>query len=190
MTQTLEMIAEAIEKSSQPGWVEYLAIGISLISVVVSGIAILFAVRVADKQNKIALFEKRYGAYWVLSTCIAFGENLRKIDPGDPNADITVYNMFVEYFAKEINGEVNFNGDIDYLLTYIRNSLGKSILLFKLEQKEKIIISQCAQALPAVIRSDFGSTDWCNNAISFSNLTEDLNRNTITKIAKQLKLSE
>lgn len=75
MQQTLGMIAEAIEKASQPGWLEYLAIGISLVSVVVSGVAIIFSVRVADKQNKIALFEKRYGAYWVLSTCIAFGKN-------------------------------------------------------------------------------------------------------------------
>ena len=98
VTQTLEMIAEVIEKSSQPGWVEYLAIGISLISVVVSGIAILFAVRVADKQNKIALFEKRYeiymqyAEYYALAVEIGFAENRGEIQRVWLDIDRSIWN--------------------------------------------------------------------------------------------------
>lgn len=53
MTQALEMIAEVIEKSSQPGWIEYLAIVISVVSVLVSVIAIVVAVQVPKQISVI-----------------------------------------------------------------------------------------------------------------------------------------
>lgn len=76
MIQAFQTIADNIQAVSQPGWVEYLTIGISLVSVVVSGIAIWFAIRVADKQNKIALFEKRYAVYDTLLHCITFSNGI------------------------------------------------------------------------------------------------------------------
>lgn len=73
MIQALQTIADNIQAASQPGWVECLSILISLVSVVVSGIAIWFAIRVpkqiADRQDKIALFEKRFECFQLFKQC-------------------------------------------------------------------------------------------------------------------------
>lgn len=73
MIQTLKTIADNIQAASQPGWVECLSILISLVSVVVSGIAIWFAIRVpkqiADRQDKISLFEKRFECFQLFKQC-------------------------------------------------------------------------------------------------------------------------
>lgn len=98
ITQTLEKIAEVIEKTSQPGLVEYLAIVISAISVVVSGIAILFAIRVADKQNKISLFEKRYEIYkqcvkyYALAIQVGVAKNRAEIQRAWLDIDRSIWN--------------------------------------------------------------------------------------------------
>lgn len=111
MKQTLEMIAEAIEKSSQPGWLEYLAIGISLISVVVSGVAIIFAVRVADKQNKITLFEKRYELYmrymeyYALAVEIGHAENRAEIQRAWLDIDRSIWDETLIDDRKKISSQ-------------------------------------------------------------------------------------
>lgn len=83
MTQALQIIADNIQAASQPGWVECLSIVISSISVVVSGIAIWFAIRVpkqiAEEQNKISLFEKRLQCYNALKTVIEFSKILKSM---------------------------------------------------------------------------------------------------------------
>lgn len=83
MIQALQTIADNIQAASQPGWVECLSIVISSISVVVSGIAIWFAIRVpkqiAEEQNKISLFEKRLQCYNALKTVIEFSRILESV---------------------------------------------------------------------------------------------------------------
>lgn len=55
---------------------------LEIISIVISGVALIFAIfvpiRIADKQNKIALFEKRFEAYSNLLKLKAFSELLKK----------------------------------------------------------------------------------------------------------------
>lgn len=80
MIQAIQTIADNIQAASQPGLIEYLSIGISLVSVLVSGVAIWFAIRVADKQNKIALFEKRTECYHELKKHLIFAKMSIKLD--------------------------------------------------------------------------------------------------------------
>lgn len=82
MIQAIQTIADNIQAASQPGWVEYVSIGISFFSVLLSVLAIIFAARVpkiiADRQDKISLFEKRYYAYSSLLTIQSFAHSLDK----------------------------------------------------------------------------------------------------------------
>lgn len=82
MIQALQTIADNIQAASQPGWVEYLTVGISFLGVLFSVVAIIFAARVpkiiADRQDKISLFEKRYYAYSSLLTVQSFARTLDK----------------------------------------------------------------------------------------------------------------
>lgn len=59
--------------------------------------AVWFAIRVADKQNKIALFEKRYAVYDILLHCISFSNSIR--DNSD-NSDISsIRSLFIVSFS-------------------------------------------------------------------------------------------
>lgn len=64
-------------------WVAIDAVG-GLASAVISGVAIWFAVfvpkRIAQEQNKIALFEKRFSSYSVFLKYTSFAEAIRQID--------------------------------------------------------------------------------------------------------------
>lgn len=78
MIQALQTIADNIQATSQPGVIEYLSICISLVSVLVSGVAIWFAVQVpqkiANRQDKIALYEKRITAFHAMEELKKFSE--------------------------------------------------------------------------------------------------------------------
>ena len=57
------MQSELVQALAQPEFIDWLAVILSAFSMAISGAAIWFAIRVANKQNKIALFEKRYELY-------------------------------------------------------------------------------------------------------------------------------
>ena len=62
-------------------------------AVLASGLSICFAIsvpyKIANSQNKIALFEKRYSVYMQLQKCVMYGEilnfNIGNIGPGTIN---------------------------------------------------------------------------------------------------------
>lgn len=101
MIQTLQTIADNIQAASQPGVIEYLSIVISFISVVVSGFAIWFAVQVpnkiAEEQNRIAIFEKRYSVYREIYRCHTFGFIAQFTENSDE-----VRKAFLTSFEKEV----------------------------------------------------------------------------------------
>lgn len=64
----------------------------SFLSIIVSGIAIYFAIQVpkkiAKEQNKIELFEKRYELFLLIVQCIQYAEDLKLHLKTDENFDI------------------------------------------------------------------------------------------------------
>ena len=60
------------------GFAAWIGVGVSILSAAASVAAIWFAVRVADKQNKIALFEKRYELYDIAISCRLFAAMLER----------------------------------------------------------------------------------------------------------------
>lgn len=74
LVQTLKSVTESINALAQPRFIDWLAIAVSFISVVLSGVAIWFAVhvpkKIANRQDKIALFDKRYDCFQFFQCCI------------------------------------------------------------------------------------------------------------------------
>lgn len=99
MLQALQTIADDIQAASQPGWVEYVSIFISLVSVVVSGFAIWFAIevpqKIAEKQNNIALFEKRYEILCLYNSCRTFANILKDMEESEDQTDIKLLFLIV-----------------------------------------------------------------------------------------------
>lgn len=52
---------------------------IAMVSAFASFAAVWYAIKIADKQNKIALFEKQYKVYKVVKNCSTFAEKIRNI---------------------------------------------------------------------------------------------------------------
>lgn len=91
LVQAINSITESINALAQPRFIDWLAVILSFFSVVLSGTAIWFAVQVpkkiADRQDKISLFEKRYHAYSSLLTIRTFSQTVNKdfFKPGVPD---------------------------------------------------------------------------------------------------------
>lgn len=77
LIQVISGITESINALAQPRLIDWLAVILSGISIIVSGVAILFAVRVADKQNKITLFEKRFLCLEEMQRHISFYDKIK-----------------------------------------------------------------------------------------------------------------
>lgn len=83
LIRAIEKISESINVLSQPRMIDWITVALSSISILVSGAAIGFAIRVASKQNKIELFEKRYRLYNVLCPMLDFGARLGDVKEVD-----------------------------------------------------------------------------------------------------------
>ena len=67
---------------------------VSIASAVASFMAVWYAIRVADKQNKVTLFEKRYDVYSMLKRCTSFSESIK-----DNQDNINVRYLFIVSFS-------------------------------------------------------------------------------------------
>lgn len=67
----MEELIKAVQELGKPGCLDYIQLVATVISVIISALAVYYAVKVpkkiADEQNKIALFEKRNSVYVGLS---------------------------------------------------------------------------------------------------------------------------
>lgn len=83
LIRALTAIKDSIDAAAQPRTIDWIAIGMSFLSIVVSGVAIWFAARVpkkiADRQDRIALFEKRFQCYTAIQTLIACSNQISSL---------------------------------------------------------------------------------------------------------------
>ena len=72
----MENIVKAIEKLAAKDIIDYLLV---IVPIVVSVVAIVISIATARKQNKIALFERRYNCLFQIKTVLAFSERIDDI---------------------------------------------------------------------------------------------------------------
>lgn len=92
------------------GFAAWFGVAVSILSAAASFAAIWFAVRVADKQNKIALFEKRYNCYLVVQNLLLCGKRLRKATYND-----TTY-AILEFYLKKSVGSDKLPNSVELML--------------------------------------------------------------------------
>ena len=126
MNKYVDIISDAILSLGEPNIYDYLQIITSFISVIISTIAVIIAVKIprkiAEKQDKIALFDKRFASYEVFLTFEAFAYQIDKL------SDIKNYKkQFMIIFYNNLDAE--FNG-IDALTILKSLSLKLQQLVF------------------------------------------------------------
>ena len=108
LIQAIDSIANNIYALAQPRFIDWLAVILSGVSIIVSGAAICFAIRVANKQNKIALFEKRYEIYmryieyYALAVEIGHAENRGEIQRAWLDIDRSIWDETLIDDSKKI----------------------------------------------------------------------------------------
>ena len=108
-------------------------------SVVVAGLAMYYAIQVpkkiAEDQNKIALFEKRYAGYEVLNNCVAYAHMLERFNESGSEWNI----WFSISFGNHTSSGRELTWDEQrYLFNAASNLLMQSELLFGKEAAEQI----------------------------------------------------
>ena len=106
MEKYLDSISKAIISLGQYSWMDYAHLVVSIIGIIISAYAIKIAVnvpeKIAQRQDKIALFDKRFAAYEVLEKCVIFANVIEKCQSG---VDRKTY---IGFFAVAF-----FNGNTD-----------------------------------------------------------------------------
>lgn len=175
LLQAIDNIANNIDALAQPRFIDWLAVILSTFSIGVSGAAIIFAVRVADKQNKIALFEKRYKIFQLHESCKIFSELLKSLENknGLNSNDIQV--LFLAVFCDIPMGE-KLN-DFRFLRTQyiaIIDQLKQSQFLFDKEIELHLeIIADYLQKLIESICHQASENQLTNAAQTFIALLQD-----------------
>ena len=78
----MEELIKAIEELGNLSWIDYVQFGLTIITILISAFALFYAVRVpkkiAEEQNKIELFDKRYEVFQLFERCVSFNKALQK----------------------------------------------------------------------------------------------------------------
>ena len=109
MVEAIKEVSKSIVDVSQPRYLDYVQIVISIISVVVSGVAIWFAIsvpkKIAENQNRISLFEKRFEFYDQLCLCISFSRMIKNIQTHEE-----IVKFFIATFGRELAKDTSEEG--------------------------------------------------------------------------------
>ena len=89
MEETLKEIVKAIEKLSEKDIIDYLLV---IVPILVSIVAIFISIATARKQNKIALFERRYNCFFQIKTVLAFSKAIET--PYDRKVIVALFDSF------------------------------------------------------------------------------------------------
>ena len=94
-SDVLNNIAESINQLGRINWLDVLTLIISTGSLI---FAVLVPVRIANKENKTALFEKRFNTYVEITKLIKFSDLLKKIKDKNLSNDLKAQDV-IENFS-------------------------------------------------------------------------------------------
>jgi len=118
-------IVEAIKSINNKSIVDYFII---IIPIVVSIVAIIISINTSKKQNKIAIFEKRYECLYQMKNVIEYSDKIKEAD--NPNILLTSFNLYFKtelFVSCEVSDIINMKAQIDQINKDIR----KAGFLFK-----------------------------------------------------------
>lgn len=71
----MEELVNSIRELGNLSWLDYVQLGLTVVTIIISALALFYAIRIpkkiAEEQNRIALFEKRYEAFQLFERAAA-----------------------------------------------------------------------------------------------------------------------
>ncbi len=136
-------LIDVIKSLSEPGCLDYIQMIFTVVGVIISAVALIFAIRIPRKiayeQNKIALFEKRFQAYFAFQRLESFSNQLSRVN------GIDAYRKMFNYCFYEKDDNV-FNG-VEALLMLQKHIIPLQHMLFLFEGVSGKELSQMVESL-------------------------------------------
>ena len=85
----MEEVVKAIEKLAEKSIIDYLVI---IVPIILSIVAIGISIATARKQNKIALFDRRYACLFQIRMILQFAEAIKEVS--DPKVILQLFDAF------------------------------------------------------------------------------------------------
>lgn len=140
----MEELIKAIQELGNLSWIDYVQLGLSIVTILISALALFYAIRVpkkiAKEQNNIALFEKRYEFYIIFTKSTAF---VKVIEQSSVKTKENAQQLFVNMLSGKNLDNIGQSGleDESKLLLYdVVATLGQAKYLFNLESDRSLEI--------------------------------------------------
>ena len=104
-------------------------VAISAIAAIASFTAVLFAIRISEKQNRISLFEKRFSAYQILCQCVIFSDRINGVQD-KINFKICFINSFTYPSTIEDCSLLGLNRQVGMYFPEVCRTLEAAMFLF------------------------------------------------------------
>lgn len=121
----MEEIVEAIEELAEKSIIDYLVI---IVPIMLSVVAIGISIATAKKQNKIALFERRYACFFQIRMILKFAEVIKEVS--DPKVILQLFDAFWGSNIANLKGDSKIIASQCQLIT-IRKEVEQAEFLFK-----------------------------------------------------------
>lgn len=196
--QAIDNIANNIDALAQPRFIDWLAVALSFFSIIISGIAIWFAVQVpkkiADRQDKIALFEKRMQCLKGLLTIVGLSDSIKNHTDcyGDVILAFRIFLNFPEVADRKRHFTKNLS---NYLLSFQIDAMSGEYLFDNFDAD--LVEKACGIVQKLIIKLTFIDNDNLNNEVSddikkqIADLFEvcvDIENNMLPPIEKTLQI--
>lgn len=83
----MEELIKVIQELGNLSWIDYVQLGLTIITIIISALALFYAIkipkRIAEDQNRIALFDKRYEVFQLFERCVSFNKVLQNSETID-----------------------------------------------------------------------------------------------------------
>lgn len=152
--ELMEELIVAVQSLGQKGCFDYIQLGTTIISVLISVIAIIFAIRVpkqiADRQDRISLFEKRYKIYNLYADYYALALRISCVE----GREEVQKNFLCTYYGAWNDSLLDNFEEISNKMTQIQFELSQSKFLYNNEIGSQVlsIIEQLANVVYASLK--------------------------------------
>ena len=175
----MEDIVKAIEKLAEKDIIDYLLV---IVPIAISVVAVVISIATAKKQNKIALFEKRYNCLFQIKTILNFADTIKDADGK------TILGLYDAFWGTNI---YHLKGDRQIIeakchFEIIKKDIEQANFLFN--YKFSVSTTDIAKAFHAVLFDAIQDKYLEKSKNDFSTICDKFTEKDFKKIQKKVKL--
>lgn len=148
--------------------------------------AIQIPKKIAEEQNKITLFEKRYTFYETLYKCMDAVDMLKKVDNNEV-AQRYVIITFLEDATKGLHG-ADYQTELSLTIQKMMRIFEQGEFLFEFETQ--LYVKALGRSLSYCLRGNFESEDYRKVLSATEGLVKDIRKDLVPRIKEALKLEK